>query len=236
MKKTQPAKEYGTSTKTAFTAIRELIVQGRLAPGSWTVESDLCARLGLSRTPVRAALQWLQYEGYVVSHGTGAKSRMMVTPLTMRDANELYMIVGHIEGIAGRLTSLLPPKSRNPVVATLRKLNSQLMRAASSQHPKPGHFVDVDTAFHDRIVEAGSGSRLLAIYNAIKPQTERYWRLYSTSITDGLTESCEEHERIIEAIANGDADSTERSLRMNWEKGAERLAKAIAAFGERGSW
>jgi DNA-binding GntR family transcriptional regulator len=82
MRNTTSENRYGSNTKNAFTAIRDLIVRGRLAPGSWMVESDLCARLGMSRTPIRAALQWLQYEGYVIAHGTGSKSRMIVAPLT----------------------------------------------------------------------------------------------------------------------------------------------------------
>src|SRR5712692_9029958 len=103
-RKTVP--EYTSNTDTAFLAIRELIVSGRLAPGSWIVEGDLTSVLQMSRTPIRAALQWLQHEGYVVARGTGSKSKMMVAPLTLSDARELYGIVGRIEGMAGRYTSL----------------------------------------------------------------------------------------------------------------------------------
>lgn len=236
MKSQQTTREHGSSTKTAFTAIRDLIVQGRLAPGSWAVESELCDRLGMSRTPVRAALQWLQYEGYVLAHGTGSKSRMIVAPLTLSDAQELYGIVGHIEGIGGRLAAALPAKPRVTLVSTLKKLNGQLTRLAGAENLDPERFADIDTAFHDDIVQAGAGSRLLAIYDAIKPQTERYWRLYSSAVTNDLKTSCAEHVRIIDAIARGDADETEWALQANWARGAERLVKAITTFGERGNW
>jgi DNA-binding GntR family transcriptional regulator len=236
MKRKKPNKGYGSGTKNAFKAIRDLIVHGRLAPGSWTVESDLCARLGMSRTPVRAALQWLQYEGYVLAHGTGSKSRMIVAPLTLEDAQELYSIVGYIEGIGGRLTASLAAKPREKLVSELRKLNAQLSQAARATHPNPEKFADIDTAFHDGIVEAGAGPRLLAIYNAVKPQTERYWRLYSSSITSELQASCVEHAKIIDAIEKGDADETESALQTNWKMGADRLTKAISAYGERGNW
>jgi DNA-binding GntR family transcriptional regulator len=236
MKKTKLKKEHGSNAKNAFTVIRDLIVHGRLAPGSWTVESDLCARLGMSRTPVRAALQWLQHEGYVIAHGTGLKSRMIVAPLTLCDAQELYSIVGRIEGIGGRQAASLPAKPRNALVSTLKKLNEQLMKAARSPQPETKRFVDIDTRFHDDIVQAGAGPRLLAIYDAIKPQTERYWRLYSSSVTSDLQASCDEHNRIIEAISRGNAEETEKALQGNWELGAARLAKAITTYGERGDW
>jgi DNA-binding GntR family transcriptional regulator len=48
--------EHGASVDTAFREIRDLIVQGKIAPGTWIAESDLAEKLNLSRTPVRAAV------------------------------------------------------------------------------------------------------------------------------------------------------------------------------------
>lgn len=232
----EPAAARGSSTNTAFNALRGLIVQGRLAPGSWIVESDLARVLKMSRTPIRAALQWLQHEGYVVARGTGSKSKMMVAPLTLSDARELYGIVGRIEGMAGRYTSLLSLPQRNSLTAALKKLNAELVKTTKSSNPDPERFVQVDTAFHDKIVEGCGLPRLLAIYNAIKPQTDRYWKIYTTTNEEEMKASCTEHNRIITAIAKGDGAAVESALQVNWENGAERLAKAIMKFGERGSW
>src|SRR5882672_4814826 len=94
--------EHGTSLLTAFRELRELIVHGRLSPGTWILEADLAERLNMSRTPVRGAIHWLQREGYILEHRNVSKSRMIVAPLTKEDANELYLIIGRLEGIAGR--------------------------------------------------------------------------------------------------------------------------------------
>ncbi len=229
------ARAHGSSTDHAFNALRELIVQGRLSPGSWIVESDLTGVLKMSRTPIRAALQWLQHEGYVVAHGTGAKSRMMVAPLTLRDARELYGIVGRMEGMAGRYTAMLSDSKRNSLVSRLRKLNAEMLKTAKSPNPDQDQFVKVDTAFHDEIVEGCGGPRLLAIYKAIKPQTDRYWKIYASTNNEDMKASCAEHDRIIAAIDGEDGDAVESALRLNWERGAERLAKSIMKLGERGS-
>ena len=69
--------EHGTSVDTAFQQIRDLIVHGRMAPGTWIVEGDLCEHLNMSRTPVRGALYLLQREGYVLEYKNGSKSRMI---------------------------------------------------------------------------------------------------------------------------------------------------------------
>ena len=58
----------------------------------------------MSRTPVRGALYLLQREGYVQELRNTSKSRMLVSSLTKEDANELYPIIGRLEGLAGRTT------------------------------------------------------------------------------------------------------------------------------------
>ena len=77
--------ERGNFPAEVFDQLRSLIVEGKLAPGTWIVETELTKRLKFSRTPVRSALQWLAREGYVIVHSTGRKSRMRVTPLTKED-------------------------------------------------------------------------------------------------------------------------------------------------------
>src|SRR5574341_2287464 len=81
----------------AYGRRHELIVRGRLAPGARITESDAAGRLGVSRTPIRAALQRLQQEGYVVVSNAGRRARPVVAPLTREDATELFHIVGEIE-------------------------------------------------------------------------------------------------------------------------------------------
>jgi DNA-binding GntR family transcriptional regulator len=213
-----------------------LIVHGRLSPGTWIVEADLAKRLGMSRTPVRGALHWLQREGYVVEHKTVSKTRMIVAPLTKEDATELYSIVGHMEGLAGLATAELPREIRLEIVRKLRKLNSALREIARKRIVESADIFELDSSFHNAIVEAAAGPRLLALYGSIKPQTERYWRLYASSIINNLHTSVTEHEEIIDAILQGDPNRAERALQLNWRNGAERLGSVIDLFGERGTW
>jgi len=97
----------------AYQRLRELIVHGRLVPGSSVIEADLANRLGVSRTPVREALRLLQQEGLVVRNPAGVtKSRLAVAPLTKEDARELYWIVGRLVGMAAQRTAALKPRER----------------------------------------------------------------------------------------------------------------------------
>jgi DNA-binding GntR family transcriptional regulator len=208
--------EHGTSLLTAFREIRELIVHGKLSPGTWILEAELAERLNMSRTPVRGAIHWLQREGYILEHRNAKNSRMIVAPLTQEDSNELYLIIGRLEGIAGRGIAALPLSERKEIAAQLQTLNDRLEVISKDRDGNPGEIFENDRSFHR--------------------QTERYWRLYASSIIKDLHISVAEHDEVIRAILAGDPDRVESGLQQNWEKGADRLSRVIQIFGERGSW
>jgi len=226
------------SVTAAFLKLRELIVQGQIAPGSWVVEAELAERLGFSRTPIRGALQLLQREGFIVEHRAGGKkkSRLRISPLTKEDARELYLIVGTIEGLAGGLTAALPDELRQPLCMRLKDINQRMHDIAASKKVELRSVFDLDTRFHHEIIAASAGPRLLTIHHMMKPQIERYWRLYAHTIIQDLHLSVSEHEQIVNGITSGNAKATERALANNWRNGAERIYSLIDLFGERGSW
>jgi DNA-binding GntR family transcriptional regulator len=228
--------EHGNSLGTAFLRIREMIVHGKLSPGTWIVEADVAEHLGMSRTPVRGALHGLQREGYIIEHKGATKSRMAVAPLTTEDSEELYSIIACVEGLAGRRIALQPKSERMNLCSTLRKANDQLRAIRKSGNSRAGEIFDIDSGFHTAVIAAGAGPRLRTLHQAVEPQTERYWRLYSNSIFENLDFSIDEHDKIIRALSDGDADTIEQALRLNWMNGWIRLAKLIEQFGERGSW
>jgi DNA-binding GntR family transcriptional regulator len=122
------------------------------------------------------------------------------------------------------------------LVQKLNELNDRLRELADSRRSDPNRIFDLDMNFHQAIVDASAGPRLSAIHSATKPQAERYWRLYASAIVDQLGISISEHLLIIQSIENGDSDGAERAVLMNWQNGAERLARVIETLGERGSW
>jgi DNA-binding GntR family transcriptional regulator len=219
----------------AYQDLREVIVGGQLPPGSRISERIVAQRLGLSRTPVRSALHRLEQEGLVSSLGQGRERRLIVAPLTMSDGREVMFIVGHLEGLAARTAALLPATPRRELVRRLREVNAEL--AAESKRPGDAHrFFELDLEFHRRYVEGVAGPRLLTLFRAIKPQSDRYARLYVSVLLDQLTKSVREHETIAAAIAQGDPDVAQRAAETNWHNAAERLTRIIAKQGERGSW
>lgn len=226
----------GETITRAYEQLRELIVKGRLAPGSRIVESEIANRLGVSRTPVRSALHRLQQEGYIASGDGVREQRLAIAPLTQGDARELFQIVGQLEGLAARCAAELPAPLRTDLVRTLQRLNAELAEAARVPRPDQLRIFEIDNAFHRAYVAGAAGPRLLALHDAIKPQSERYIRLYISSLVDEIVTSVAEHAVIIRQIKTGDALAAQSAVDTNWRNAALRLEKVIGTLGERGSW
>jgi DNA-binding GntR family transcriptional regulator len=216
--------------------LRALIVQGKLAPGSRIIETDIAARLGVSRTPVREALQRLQQEGYVLGAPLAHQLRLTVAPLTKQDVRELLNIVGTLEGLAAFGAAERSPSDRAALARALKGLNLDFRRAAEAHPPNHSRVYDLDDAFHQRLVEEGAGARLRALHAAVKPQAERYIRMYISLLVGDVRPSVDEHDVIVRAIREGDPEGAQHAVQTNWRHAAERLGRVIEVAGERGSW
>lgn len=229
------ADERSDNVSRAYRDLRRVIVWGQLPPGSRISERVIANRLGLSRTPVRSALHRLEQEGFVSSAGGAGERRLIVAPLTMDDGQELFHIVGHLEGLAARVAAALPPTRRKALAARMRQLNGEL-DTESRMQGSASRFFDLDLRFHQTFVESVVGPRLLTLHRAVKPQCERYARLYASVLLDELPTSIKEHEIIAASIARGDAQAAQAAAETNWANAATRLAHIIWQHGERGSW
>src|SRR5881394_2141324 len=217
-----------------YESLRNLIVRGQLAPGARIVETEVAERFGVSRTPVRAVFQRLEREGYVIASATH-QARMTVAPLTREDVGELLEIVGELEGLSARSAARLTETEREKLAKDLGTLNSDFRRTASAKGAQPGKLYELDEKFHRRYVEAGSGPRLLSLHEAVKPQAERYIRMYIALLLDTVPTAGSEHDAIVDAIRTGNAAAAQRAAQTNWRHASDRLVRAIEVMGEQGN-
>lgn len=218
-----------------YDSLRAMIVRGQLSPGARMVETEVAERFGVSRTPVRAAFQRLEREGYVTASATH-QARMTVAPLTKEDVQELLEIVAELEGLAARNAARLPESARERLAKDLEGLNADFRKAVSARGAQPGKLYDLDERFHSRYVELGAGARLRSLHAAVKPQAERYIRMYIALLLDTVSVAGTEHDAIIDAIRTGNPTVAQRAVQTNWRHAAERLVRAIEVMGEQGNW
>jgi DNA-binding GntR family transcriptional regulator len=216
--------------------VRDLIVAGRLAPGAPLVEADLSMRLGVSRTPVRAALQRLQQEGFVRASSAGTMLRAIVAPLTADDMREVFLMVGALESTAARLASGLDEARRRALADEMAQVADDLRRASASRPPDVVHALDLHARFHRAFTASAAGPRLLAELDVLQPQAERYERVYTSAVVSAFDEAAREHAAIVDAVRAGDPDGAERAVARNWRGSAERYGQVVTILGERGNW
>jgi DNA-binding GntR family transcriptional regulator len=231
-----PARSARPRPAAVYERLRDLIVQGRLSPGTRLVELELAERLGVSRTPLRAALERLRQEGYVAGERTARQLRLVVAPLTAADAHELFHLVGALEGEAAEVAASLPKRERHVLADTLHEINEAFAQAAAAKRPGHQALFQLDYRFHASYVHASAGPRLRALHDAVKPQAERYERLYVTLLATAIGDSVKEHRRIIAAIRSGELIKAREATRTNWANAALRLTRVITATGQRGDW
>ena len=216
----------------AHDRLRDLIVRGRLAPGAPIIETEVAALLGVRRSHLRAALLRLQQAGFVLSSTIGTYSRSRVAPLTLDDVRELFAVIGALEGVAARNAASLPLRERGQLVAALRRINRELRPSA---RVTPSDYHELDSQFHALYVTRAGGPRVRTLYDAIKPQADRYALMYTHVLYDQIGTSAAEHDVIIDAIDGGDADAAHRAADANWRNAAERFRGFMDVAGERGN-
>jgi DNA-binding GntR family transcriptional regulator len=195
-----------TLRESVFEAILELIINGSLSPGRHLAESDLAELLGVSRQPVREALQMLNGEGWVdLRPGHGA----FVHAPTVQEADQLLAVRSLLETESARLAAL---NREADGVARLRELCARGLSALEADDIETS--VAANSDLHALVTEL-SGNKVLA---ELASQVSRRVRWYHTPVARQRGRaSWEEHELLIDAIEAGDETRAAQIMRDHTE-------------------
>ena len=191
---------------TAYDALRQEIVEGRLEPGERLRDHDLAARLGLGRTPVREALGRLEEEGLVE---TRPQSYTRVSPLSRRDVREAFPVVAALYALA---TELAVPGLLPTDLARLREINQAFARAL--EEGDVDGALAADDAFHGVFVSGSANHELQRTLERLMPRLRRVERLRFGSLSG--RHSVEQHDQIINLAARHRAADAAAAVRLNW--------------------
>ncbi|GAA3807732.1 GntR family transcriptional regulator [Sphaerisporangium flaviroseum] len=192
--------------ESVFEALLELIVTGHLRPGQHLAESELAELLGVSRQPIREALQLLSGEGWVDLHpGQGA----FVHAPTVEEADQLLAVRALLEAESARLAA------RHADDEGVRQLQALCDRGfAAVEADDVDAAVTANSELH-ALVTALSGNKVLA---ELAAQVSRRVRWYHTPVARRRgAASWEEHRALIEAIAAGNEDRAAQIMRDHTE-------------------
>ena len=219
-----------------YERLRTLIIRGRLAPGARLVENDIAARLGVSRTPAREAIIRLYREGFLVATATTRRTELVVAPMTLEDLEDLYRIMGALEGAAVLGVARLDASTKNKLIEDLERIEKKFEDAGNKKKVDFEKLFELHNAFHGRLVDATAGKRLRSLIEMVRPQVERYEWVYAPLVGPGYEETFTEHQVIIRSLRDKSGARAQAAVIANWERGGERLARAIGTMGSRGDW
>ena len=195
--------------------VREAIVSGRIAPGTWLREAQLATRIGVSRIPVREALARLEAEGMVerVPY-RGAR----VAHLTLDQVIESFMLRSLLEGAAAKLAT---PHFIPEQLTKLRDLIQQLeeyARIGRNEELPPLH-----REIHSLIYTRCGSVKLIRWLNELYNQFPRSLRL-----SHRFEEQPKEYRCIVDAIEAGDAELAGKLMSEHIDTGGKVIIQRYA--------
>ena len=204
--------EQGNVSHSAEAEIRRLIIEGVLAEGERLNEVHLSARLGVSRTPVREALNRLAAEGSLEARPRIGYS---VRPLTEDEFTQLYDIRPLLDPAALRLAGV-PSQGQ---LARLSTLNRNLVRARNADEA-----ITLDDAWHLELLAHCPNRILVELIEKMMLRTRRYEMALMREAA-GRTSAVQTHEEILAALAAGDLEQACRALEDNMRSGREPVIR-----------
>jgi DNA-binding GntR family transcriptional regulator len=212
-----------SQTQRAIALLREMVISNKLPPGSNHLEIELAALLGMSRTPIREAAIVLEGQGLVEvkpRHG------VRILPIAPADMEEIYSILTELESLAAY--NLANTRPGDVELSELRQhideMDSAL--AADDRH----RWARADDAFHRSLVRLAGNRRLETVVTTYSDQAHRA-RLLTLFMRPTPSASNDDHRRLVDAIAAGDAEAARAIHRAHRIDAKNMMLKLIAAHG-----
>ena len=210
--------QYRTMQEIVYDAIKERILKGQYSPGARLITNDLAKELGVSRMPVREALQRLEAATGLVTliPHKGA----VIDTASEDDIIEVFQMRMVLEGLAARLAC---PNMDSNQIDELTKLNEEIRKHGDEIGDEV--FLNLNREFHHHIWNAAKAPRLVGTLATLYDASRRY-RYISINIPGRFREVVREHRAIIAALREGDAAAAEKAVNEHYRKTLARLMRS----------
>jgi len=195
----------------AVLGIRQLILAGSAQPGDRVTEEWLASKLGISRPPIREAIQVLLQQGLLER---SPRRGVRVTELTDEDIADLYARRLVLDRYA--LTLGLPMTDGRGLDRMRVALGDMRASVVSGDHAL---YVDANRDFHLGLVALGNSKRLSMVYEGLMNQMQLLMSInLSREATRGRQEGVRRHEALLAAIETGDLATALAALDAHGER------------------
>ncbi|HYP86414.1 GntR family transcriptional regulator [Variovorax sp.] len=195
-------------------SLREEIFAGRLPPGSFVDEAALCARLEISRTPLREALKVLTAEG-LLRHEP--RRGCFVAEVTQRDLDEIFPVIALLEG---RCAYEAARHANDADIAALAVLHDKLERHARAR--RINDYYATNYAIHEAIILLADNRWLAQVIGDLR-KILKLARLQQLHAPGRLEQSLSEHLAVFAALKARDCNGAEAAMRTHLDRQREAL-------------
>ncbi|WP_372614244.1 GntR family transcriptional regulator [Aquicoccus sp.] len=194
-------KEAKTAQRDAYSLILEAIDLGEFRPGDRLVESDLAERFGVSRTPIREALQRLETQQLLTRDGRS----LIIASLDHNQMAELYVVRAELEGLAARLAAKHATEEETRVLRDMVENDRHLV-------DDPSALARANRRFH-RQLHLASHNRFLMQQLTLVHQSMALMETTSLAVEGRGETALAEHDMIVRAIEERDEDAAQAALK-----------------------
>ncbi len=181
--------------------LEQKIIDGSLPPGQRIIETELCVKMGVSRSPLREAFRILESQGFLVRE---PRKGLSVAAFTLEEAKEIYQIRANLESLA----VYLAVKRQDPeVLNSLIALHEKMLTVRLEDDART--YFDLNERFHEILVTASASRRLIELINTFVKQTMRY-RIQVLTLPGKMEASIINHEALIRSFREGNAEEAEK--------------------------
>ena len=220
--------EVTSQTGRTLLNLREMLLRGDFPPGERISELPMVARLGVSRTPIRLALDRLANEGLLEVLPAGG---FVVREFTMADIWDAIEMRGVLEGTAARLAAERLADTRE--LATLRRCRDEMDAMLRPTIDSFARYLDLNEAFHSALVELAKSPvlrRTLERVTALpfaSPSALVFARTQLPRAEEMFALGQEQHRGIVEAIQNRQGTRAESLAREHAQLSRRNLEAAL---------
>lgn len=189
-------------------AIENGIASGEFRPNERMDERELAHRFGVSRTPVREALNRIATSGLIESR---PNQGMFVSAMSLPEFLQMYEVLGDLEALCARLAARrMTPDEKQELV----RIHAEGEQAAGAVNPAA--YADHNWRFHSAIYDGAHNEFLSNTIRQLRRRVDPY-RRFSFQIPRRTVESHAEHGRIVELIVSGDAEGASQVMREHMD-------------------
>ena len=210
-----------------YATLRKLVLERQFQPGERILVDHLAAEMGVSRTPILNALRRLSQEGAVQVF---PRRGIYVRRYSKAEMCRLFAVREVLDGLATRLAAAHIRKAEIEHFARAFRRHDSASRTAEAARC----YVELDRAFHCRLMELADNDQLRAAMDSINMRLF----VWQDGVVRPPRETIPEHLAILDALRRGDTEGAETGMRLHIRRSLEQLlreAKAEEAAGEAGA-